>query len=209
MQDMALQSAIGTPGTRTMFDSTNMDDIPLDAQIVAGYPHAFPTDYARFPKALQVRIDQHGNHADDCHVADYEKLAIFGPVIRQWVQSWHLLHPNGLAAVNGYFDLPTVYCDMSNLATVRGDLVGLQYDLWIAQWNDSPTVIPGSSLHQYANAAMLGFDADASVVYDTSWGVKLAPTVATWESNALTNTEIALNNLRQVNAYLLAHLTEG
>lgn len=163
---------------RTMYDSTNMDAIPADAQIVAGYPHAFPTDYARFPNALQVRIDQHGNHADDCHVADVETGAISVATVRQWVQSWHTLHPAGLAAVNGHFDVPTVYCNESTLLAVRNALVGQLYDVWVAWWDRGTSPVSGTSLLQYASPSSnppSGGDFDVSVVYDASWGVAVAP----------------------------------
>ena len=170
-----------------MYDSTNMDAIPLDAQIVAGYPHAFPTDYARFPHALQVKIDQHGNHADDCHVADVEAGAISMTTVKQWVQSWHLLHPAGLAAVNGHFAKPTVYCSESNLPAVRAALVGQLYYVWVAHWDEPPTVISGTSAHQYASPSSSppsGGDYDVSVVYDVGWGVAVVPPPS-WQAQAL------------------------
>ncbi len=160
---------------RDMWDSTTMDVIPLNAQIVAGYPHAYPTDYGRFPHALQVKIDQHGNHADDCHVADGETGAIGIATMRQWVESWHLLHPYGLMAVNGYFDVPTVYFSLNNMKAYMAALVGLVYDVWVASWGVGPTVIPGTSLHQYENEALTGIHADRTIVYDPTWGVRPLP----------------------------------
>jgi len=160
---------------RIMYDSTNMPAIPADAQIVAGYPHAFSTDYARFPHALQVRIDQHGNHPDDCHVADVENGAIAVSAIRLWVSSWHVHNPQGLAAVNGHFARPTVYCNESTLPAVRAQLVGALYDVWVAAWGTGPTVIAGTSAHQYADPPASGGDYDVSVVYDTAWGVAGSP----------------------------------
>lgn len=181
--------------TRLMFDSTNMDAIPADAKIVAGYPHAFPTDYGRFPNALQVRIDQHGNHADDCHVADVENGAISISTVRQWVESWHLLHPNGLAAVNGFFDQPTVYSSESNMKATMGALVGLSYDFWVASWDIGPTVIPGTNLHQYASPTSnppSGGDYDLSVVYDDTWGVRPLPVSPAWIVQAVADTKALL-----------------
>jgi hypothetical protein len=179
---------------RMMYDSTNMDAIPVTAEIVAGYPYAFPTDYTRFPKALQVKIDQHGNHADTCHVADGEAGALTTATMRQWVQSWHLLHPNGLAAVNGFFDVPTVYFNTSNAVAYRQALAGLLYDAWQASWGVGPTVISGTSLHQYESPTESKIDADVSVVYDATWGVRpsLGP------APVATRTEVI--------AYINAHL---
>lgn len=181
--------------TREAWDSTTMDEIPLNAQIVMGYPHAYPVDYARFPKALQVKIDQHGNHADDCHIADSENGAIGIGTIRQWVQSWHLLHPNGLAAVNGYFDVPTVYFSLNNMKDNMTALVGLVYDVWVGDWGVGPTVIPGTSLHQYENATLTGRHADLSVVYDPTWGIRPTPV----KPDPVTKLEVL--------AYIAAHLS--
>jgi len=168
-----------------MYDSTNMDAIPLDAQIVAGYPHAFPTDYARFPHALQVKIDQHGNHADDCHVVDVEFGALIIAGALSWVRAWHQLHPSGLAAVNGHFNRPTVYASLNTWNSgLRAVLAGQLYDAWIAEWGTGPTVLPGSSAHQYENTP--GWD--KSVVYDPAWGVSMPapPTpVPPWQAQAL------------------------
>lgn len=174
--------------TRTMYDSTNIDAIPENAEIVAGYPHAFPTDYSRFPKALQVRIDQHGNHPDDCHVADVESGAITIANIRFWVTAWHKLHPHGIPAVNGYFDVPTVYVSDGSLMTVRQQLVGLVYDVWVAWWGTGPTVVPGTSLHQFDSPSSTPpspGDYDTSVVYDNTWGVRPVPVEAPWKVSAL------------------------
>jgi hypothetical protein len=181
--------------TRTMYDSTNMAAIPATAEIVAGYPHAFPTDYGRFPKALQVRIDNNGAHADDCHVADVESGAITPATCRQWVESWHLLHPKGLAAVNGQFDLPTVYVQDSNLLSLDQELAGLVYYVWVAWWGVGPRVISGTSLHQYANSALSGGDYDLSVVYDARWGVATVP-VPSWQATALMQAEALVKILQ-------------
>lgn len=181
--------------TRTMYDSTNMAAIPADAEIVAGYPYAFPVDYGRFPKALQVRIDNNGAHADDCHAFDGETGAITPATMRQVVKSWHLLHPNGMPAVNGFFDLPTVYCDLSNWPAYKTSLAGLENDWWIAAWGTGPTMIAGSSLHQYANAALSGGDYDLSIVYDNSWGVAAVP-APSWQATALMQAEALVKILQ-------------
>jgi hypothetical protein len=190
---------------RIMYDSTDMAAIPADAQIVAGYPHAFPTDYTAFPHALQVKIDQHGNHADDCHVVDVEAGAVTPVTARQWVQSWHLLHPSGLAAVNGWFDVPTVYVQESNLASLRSGLVGLAYDVWVAWWDRGTGAVSGTSLLQYASPSSnppSGGDFDVSVVYDASWGVATPPS---WQATALGLAKKTESDAATVVTYLEAH----
>jgi hypothetical protein len=141
---------------RTMYDAVNMDAIPLNAGIVAGYPHRGGDTVwnpARFPHSLVMAIDQHGNHPDDCHAADYEAFAIFGPAaIRQWVTAWHQLHPAGLAAQGGYFTRPVVYSDEANLTAVRGALAGLVWDLWVAAWPGAGSVLQdGAAAHQFSS----------------------------------------------------------
>lgn len=174
---------------RLMYDSAHMDAIPASAQIVAGYPHRGGDTVwnpGRFPRSLVMAIDQHGNHPDDCHAADYEAFAIFGAaMIRQWVITWHQLHPHGLAAVNGWFSRPPVYCDLANLATVRGALAGLLWDEWVAEWpGPGPVLLPGSVAHQYASQSTgSGGDFDLSVVAP-SFGMRPPPPPPSWESTA-------------------------
>lgn len=141
---------------RMMYDAVNMDAIPADAVAVAGYPHRGGDTVwnpGRFPRALVMAIDQHGNHPDDCHAADYEAFAIFGPgAIRAWVASWHQLHPGGLAAAGGFFARPVVYSDEANLSAVRGALAGLVWDLWVAAWPGAgPVLQDGAVAHQFAS----------------------------------------------------------
>lgn len=193
--------------TRTMYDSTNMAAIPADAEIVAGYPYAFPVDFSAFPHALQVWIDQHGNHPDTCHVADYENGAIGTPqAIRNWVIAWHGLHPVGLAAVNGFFDVPTVYSDLNNLKTVMQALSGLVYDIWVARWDSGTAPVPGTSLLQYASPSSTppsGGDYDISAVYDDTWGVRQAPR---WELLAVRDMDAAIASANAAVALLRKNL---
>lgn len=167
---------------RVMYDSAHMDAIPLEAAIVAGYPHRGGDtvwDPARFPRALVMAIDQHGNHPDDCHAADYEQFAIFGPsAILSWVMSWHHLHPGGLAAQGGFFTRPVVYTDVANLGDVRRTLAGQVWDLWVAAWPGAgPVLQDGAEAHQYASDSSTpgsGGDFDLSVV-SAGFGVRPAP----------------------------------
>lgn len=196
---------------RTMYDSVNMDAIPSDAVIVAGYPHRGGDTVwnpGRFPRALVVAIDQHGNHADDCHAADYEAGALFGPaLIRQWVQSWHLLHPGGMLANNGFFARPLVYFDEANSLAVRQALAGLLWDEWIAAWpGQGPVLQDGAIAHQYASDSSTppsGGNYDLSVVAD-SFGVAPDepagwPDQALAQATQLVNAALKLEQLIRVN----------
>lgn len=201
----ALQS-IG--GLRVMYDAVNMDAIPADAVAVAGYPHrggGTVWNPRRFPRALVMAIDQ-GNHPDDCHAADYEAFAIFGPAaIHSWVANWHRLHPGGLAAQNGFFVRPVVYSDVANLQAVRGALAGLVWDLWVAAWPGAgPVLQDGAVAHQYASESTgSGGPWDLSVI-SAGFGVA-ADEPAGWQDQALAqssqlvNLALKLENLIRAN----------
>lgn len=156
---------------RYMYDSTDPQHIPPNARIVAYYPHAWGTDLSAHPNALQIRIDNRGDHADDCHVLDVETGAATNAIAAEWVASWHKLHPAGLSTVNGWIRRPVLYTSTSNLAALHGACRDLDYDVWAAQWDNNTTPVPGCFAKQYASSSMTGGDYDASMVYDDTWGV--------------------------------------
>lgn len=160
---------------RTMYDSTDPTIIPADAQIVAYYPHAWGTNITSHEHALVVRIDNRGDHADDCHILDVESGAANNTTAAEWVQSWHKLHPNGLDAVNGWVRGPVLYTSTSNLPALREFTKGLAYDTWAAQWDGGTTPIAGCFARQYTDRGNHGENYDMSLVYDDTWGVKPAP----------------------------------
>jgi hypothetical protein len=160
---------------RLMYDSTQPGDIPRDAPIVALYPHAWNADFSGFPHALQVRIDNRGDHADDCHVLDVERYAATPETAVQWIDSWHKLHPSGMDAVNGYFVRPTVYMSESPLAAFRTLAGNMQYDVWVANWSHGPVPVPGTIGVQYENPQLTGHSWDLSVITDDTWGVHPFP----------------------------------
>lgn len=164
--------------TRTMYDSNTPNAIPDDAQIVAYYPHAWDGLHGRFGHALQVCIDNRGDHADDCHALDVENGAASVQTAVQWVQSWHKLHPGGLAAVNGWFDKPMVYANENTWAELYKVLPAGLYYAWVAQWGTGPTVLHDSVAHQYINHGPNGENYDISVIYDDALGIAPAPAPA-------------------------------
>jgi hypothetical protein len=153
-----------------MYDSTTPADIPSTAPIVALYPHAWNADFSGFPHALQVRIDNRGDHADDCHVLDVERYAATPEIAVEWIDSWHKLHPNGLAAVNGWFSKPTVYMSEDPLAAFRALAGNRSYDVWVANWSHGPTPVAGTIGVQYLDSAMTGHSYDLSIITDPAWG---------------------------------------
>lgn len=160
---------------RTMYDSTTPENIPADAEVIGYYPHAWGTDLSHIRAAIEVRIDNHGDHADDCHALDVENGAADVQTAMHWVQSWHALHPHGMHTGNGFIRKPIVYISESGVAGLRTALAGLDYDLWVAHWGTGPTVIPGAFAHQYTDRGPNGENYDISVVTDPTWGLEPAP----------------------------------
>jgi hypothetical protein len=164
--------------TRTMYDSTDPNNIPQGAQIVCYYPHAWGSDMTKHHDALQIRIDNHGDHADDCHVLDVENGAASVQVASLWIQSWHKLHTSGMHAANGWIRKPVIYCSESVLPSLRAACAGLDYDTWGANWSTGLTPIAGCFAKQYADRGPNGENYDMSVVYDDTWGKEPAPAPA-------------------------------
>ena len=160
---------------RTMYDSTDPTIIPATAEIVAYYPHAWGTDISEHPHALVVRIDNRGDHADDCHMLDVESGAATNTTAREWVQSWHFLHPLGLDAVNGWIRKPVLYASEAALPALRAACSGLDYDLWGANWSHGQTPVAGCFATQYTDHGPNGENYDMSIVSDDTWGHKPVP----------------------------------
>ena len=159
--------------TRVMYDSTDPTAIPGSAGIVAYYPHAWGTNISSHQHVLVVRIDNRGDHADDCHILDVESGAANNTTAREWVMSWHKLHPRGLDAVNGWIRKPVLYSSESNLPALRSACSGLDYDVWGANWSTSSQVpIAGCFAKQYSDHGPSGEHYDMSTVFDDTWGVK-------------------------------------
>lgn len=162
---------------RTMYDSTTPSNIPADAQVIGYYPHAWDADISHIKAAIEVRIDNRGDHADDCHALDVEQGAADVQTAMHWVQSWNHLHPSGMHTGNGWIRKPIIYISESRLPELRTALAGLSYDLWVAHWGIGPTEIPGAFAHQYTNRGPNGENYDMSVVTDPTWGIAPAPVV--------------------------------
>src|SRR5487761_213938 len=111
--------------TRVMYDSTDPTAIPGSAGIVAYYPHAWGTNISSHQHVLVVRIDNRGDHADDCHILDVESGAANNTTAREWVMSWHKLHPRRLGAVSGWLRQPVLYSSECNLPALRSACSGL------------------------------------------------------------------------------------
>jgi hypothetical protein len=158
-----------------MFDSANPHGVPLNAQMVAGYVDGdwiwSVSDWAMFPHSVKVRIAIRPT-TNDGQVLDIEP--------GNWPASasvdWTILRRNsGLTT-------PTIYCGTWEAGYNWGDVLAAhdargvaRPQIWLAYWDGVQVIPEGCIAKQYANAAMLGFDADASVAADYWPGVDAAP----------------------------------
>jgi hypothetical protein len=71
---------------------------------------------------------------------------------------------------------PTVYCSLDVIPAVRVGtgryILGKDYDIWAADYTGVPHEVPGCAATQYESTA----NYDVSVVYDTAWPHRKAPT---------------------------------
>jgi hypothetical protein len=162
--------------TRTMYDSTNPDDIPADAEMVAYYVdglYCWPQEWIdRFPNAVKVTISAIGKRT--AQVGDVEKGCIWPPANAvDWV----------LRARADGFD-PTIYVNERNdWAPTRAafDARGVAHPhWWVANYNGVfdeerggwvASVPAGAVAKQYAHPPMIGKHYDLSVVADYWPGV--------------------------------------
>lgn len=154
------QSLTGGSTLRTMYDSTNANDIPLTAEMVAGYVDGLyiwsDADWARFPNAVKVRISVFGNDAD---VLDVESGAATPGMAPDWANRQRARGAE-----------PIVYVNLSNVGAVRAAFEGTgepQPLYWLASYDNNPTIPAGYIAKQYANEPLSGGHFDLSVVADT------------------------------------------
>lgn len=155
---------------RTMYDSTNGHDIPVDAEMVAGYVDGrfawTPEEWDRFPDAVKVRISAVGaTHLAE--VFDVEVGCIWPPAN---------VVPLVVAARRAGID-PTVYVNERNdwaPTRVAFDRAGVAHPhWWVANYDGKATVPEGAVAKQYANEPMTGGHYDASAVVDFWPGVDI------------------------------------
>ena len=153
---------------RTLYDAVTPGNIPVSAQMVAGYVdgryawHA--NDWARFPNAVKVRIAVFSS-TNDGHVLDIEPGCSTPASAPGWVQM------RRRAGVD-----PSVYCNTSTWPTVRAAFAAAHVPephYWIASYPGiGPNLYAGSVAHQYADPGPV----DISVVADYWPGVDGAQT---------------------------------
>lgn len=151
--------------TREMFDSTNPNDIPTTAQMVAGYVdgiYAWSTaGWARFPNSVKVRIAI-SPFTNDGHVLDVET----GDATPAQAPGWARMR------IAAGLQRPTLYVNRSNWSAVVAACAGLPVDWWVATLDGTTSVsLPGQITPiavQYENSTLAGGHYDKSLVAD-SW----------------------------------------
>jgi hypothetical protein len=137
---------------RLMYDSTNPNAIPTNAEMVAGYVDGIykwkPADWARFPNSVKVTISAIG--AVPAQVGDVEKGCIWPPANAvDWV----------LNARKAGFD-PTVYVnEVNDWPPTRAAFAArgvAQPHWWVARYNNVREVPPGAVARQFADPGMPG-----------------------------------------------------
>lgn len=148
---------------RTMYDGVTAADLPTTAEMIAGYStgrYAWTTaDWARFPRAVKVRIDVTGLYPAGSDVLDVESGDATLGDVKAWI---HARVPHGRACV---------YTSRANVEALSVECAGMVgVDCWISDWTGEPHEIAlPSNLHlcavQFENTP--GYD--LSCVYDSSW----------------------------------------
>jgi hypothetical protein len=142
----------------------SIDSIPANADVIMGYDTGTPNikwtgaDYAHFPNARQVHIDQGGvgSPTHTAHVRDVETGA--------WTPESAVTQTDGWNVPR-----PTIYCNLNTLPRVLA--AGWKGDLWLAIPSDLPPAkppeIPGCTV--VAIQWKFATTYDMSVVYDDAW----------------------------------------
>lgn len=142
------------------WDSTNPDDIPVDAEMVLGYCDGLyrwsDAGWARFPSAVKVRVAVSPS-TNDGEVGDCETGDMTPQTLAQWAR---MRIASGLAR-------PTGYVNLGNWGAARQACQGLPMDWWVADYDNNPTIPQGAIAKQYANQPLTGGHYDWSSVLDT------------------------------------------
>ena len=182
-----------------MYDSTNPYDIPLSAEIVAGYidgAYAWPAaGWDRFAGKPQVYIATSAA-TDDGTCLDVETGDATPAESVGWVER---------RRAKGY--RPSVYMNAYTWSAVRrafsaAGVVEPWY--WVAQWDGSPILPEAATAKQYANPTLTGAHYDLSVVADYWDGVDNANVYTGYLGQTNTVISGASENLAAVEADVAA-----
>jgi hypothetical protein len=142
----------------TMYDAVTPGNIPVSAQVVAGYidgAYAWSkADWNRFPDAEKVLITVTGSLTGN--VADVENGDMTPDQARGWIEAKQQEGRRGC----------TVYCNRSTLPAVWAACRGHSYYIWVADWTGSPHAVNATIATQYSNVDNAY---DLSVIYSQEW----------------------------------------
>lgn len=159
------QELAAAHGTVLMYDSVDLNQIPSDAQAVAGYVggswRTWTELAGRFPHALRISIAV--NATEDAHCLDVENGDALPAQTPDWVKrQWALGNPR-----------PIIYANKSTMTYVTQALhrAGITHSvgLWVADWTGIPHIPAGYDACQYTDHA-LGRNLDASLCHPTLFG---------------------------------------
>ena len=150
---------------RVMFDSTNPSAIPADAEIVGGYidgPQSqWPAEaWTMFPRAALVRINVTGDPSHGGDELDVERFDATPDHAPAWFdERTRAGHVGGLS----------IYCSRDALPEVEAKMGKRSYFRRVATLDgtlhiDGYKPMEGPAAIQFASAAMLGINADMSLV---------------------------------------------
>ncbi len=148
---------------RTMYDAVTWENIPRDAQMVAGYVdglYAWPAAaWERFKHAARVHISviPPGDH----RAAGVLDVETGGASVSD--------APGFIKARDRAGERAVIYCNRSTLPAVQAACAGLNHGLWIATL-DGTRKLPDMKnvvAVQYAGGPTAPYD--TSIVYDSSW----------------------------------------
>lgn len=149
--------------TRTMYDSTNVKDIPVSAKMVGYYVDGiyrvgFDVVKHYHPSAVLVPISAIGTH--NGIVGDVEPGCIWPPAAAvPWVLARRAAHVDPTVYCNETYHLPLVRAEFSKAKVA-------QPHYWCSNYDGVPVLRTGETARQYANAPMAGGHFDLSVVAD-------------------------------------------
>jgi hypothetical protein len=153
---------------RTMYDSDNLATVPkTGATMIAYYLDINNSEEVSnlFPKWSQIPIDRHGTNPHLARVFDVETGAInpddnLADLITEFNETSVFFKTGGR---------PVIYCDRSNIATVRKNtgkyILGKDYYLWVSA-PDGP-LYTGTGVVACQNIFGNGYD--SSVVFSSQW----------------------------------------
>lgn len=151
--------------TRTMYDTVTVEDIPPNAEMVAGYIDGIYANIGimrqKFPHAVIVEIAVN-SHTNDGDVLDVETGDATPSEAVLWVK---MRRQSGAD--------PSVYCNASIWPHVRTAFKSAgvrEPHYWIAKWDGIASIPDGAVAKQYKNAYS-GHHYDSSIVADSWPGV--------------------------------------